>query len=533
MTSRRTLLKGALGVLIASQTDMATAAAPVVNLRIDPTPRNPISKYVFGSNEFGNMEGPEPSITYDGPAGITFRRLGGNLSTAYNWVNNATNAGHDWKHENGYFWPGLLGMSEAQRNEPAAVIAAAHANSQSIGAKSLITLQLAGFVAADADGPVPPDQTAPSKRFVPLLWSSDRSADAPIDRSVADMPQLLRRLVQRYGRADTATGIYAYALDNEPGLWAQNHPRIVPRAPTIRDFLARSIAAARAIRAIDPSARIFGPASWGATEFHSFQNATDWSSYATRYDSFLSAYLDAFRIASEQSGVRLLDALDVHWYPFSKVGDLLNSVNPAHAQVLLAAPRTLTDPDFNEDSWVASTLALRMTGGLSRPILPSLHRLIDRWYPGTDIAITEFNFGGRSALVSGLAVADALGRFADGDVRYAAHWGNISGWIGEAYRLYRNHDGQGGQFAGRSLAVACDQPELVAAHAAQDGEKLSLVLINKSEQPVRIALAPTAQVRALSGFDGDHSACGPLPLPADPAAPLILPPRAARLAVLG
>ncbi len=152
---------------------------------------------------------------------------------------------------------------------------------------------------------------------MPVSWEGRRAASAPVDPRVADIPHLLARLVARYGPASGATGIRGYILDNEPGLWATQHPRIVRQPVRIADLLARSIKAARAIKAIDPDAWVIGPASWGATGMVSLQNAPDWNAYR-HHGSFLAAYLDAFRLASEREGKRLLDALDVHWYPFSE-----------------------------------------------------------------------------------------------------------------------------------------------------------------------------------------------------------------------
>ena len=59
------------------------------------------------------MDGGGPSVGFDRAAGVTVRRLGGNLMTAYNWLNNATNAGKDWKHANGAFLLGDAGGSES------------------------------------------------------------------------------------------------------------------------------------------------------------------------------------------------------------------------------------------------------------------------------------------------------------------------------------------------------------------------------------------------------------------------------------
>src|SRR5690606_23414827 len=64
------------------------------SLRVaDGGPGRPISPLIYGSNEIGTMDGGAPSATLDRAAGVTARRLGGNLMTTYNWVNNAANAG--------------------------------------------------------------------------------------------------------------------------------------------------------------------------------------------------------------------------------------------------------------------------------------------------------------------------------------------------------------------------------------------------------------------------------------------------------
>lgn len=539
MTTRRTLLQtasaAALLLSFGRTSGHAAPASITVHVR-DAGLTRKISPFIYGSNELGRMDGGIPSVDYDRPLRTPFRRLGGNLMTTYNWNNNAQNAGRDWKQTNAPVLADFLDLTPEQRAEPAAVIHAMHRNSLSIGAQSLVTLPLAGYVAADIDGEVPESEHAPSKRFVPLKWQSDTAADAPIDKSVADIPQLVRKLIATFGDSRSPTGIRAYALDNEPGLWPETHPRIVTEKPTIKSFLERSIAAARAIKAIDPNALVFGPASWGATEFQNFQNAPDWADYK-HYGSFLAAYLDAFAQASALAGKRLLDVLDIHWYPFSPIGDLLHSENPAHAEVLLDAPRSLTEPGFRENSWVSQALPVSETIDLALPILPSLHRLIDRWYPGTEIAITEFNYGGTGQLVTGLAVADALGRIGTANVTYANHWGPLRGSVGNAYALYRNYDGKGGSFPVQGVEVKSLSSPDVSVYGAVDGSTLHLIAINRATSDRSLKLELDRNYRTLSayGFDEglpDVAPIGKAAATFDPKTPLVLPPRSARHFVL-
>ena len=261
----------------------------------------------------------------------------------------------------------------------------------------------------------------------------------------------------------------------------------------------------QAIKTVDPAALVLGPASWGAPEFVDFRKAPDWDEFK-QHGSFLGAYLDAFRHASEREGRRLLDALDLHWYPFSRRGDLFRTEDAKLSGAILDAPRSFDEAGFCEDSWVADALGCRPREGLFLPLLPSLKAIVDDKYPGTGLSFGEFNFGGAGLLASGLAVADALGRFGRFGVSCATHWGSLAGFIGEAYRLYRQPDSDGERFGETALPVAGSGPDLsfFAARSEKSG-RLSLVAINRSEGPAAFDLAFASgrapALRAVSGFD--------------------------------
>lgn len=525
---RRNVLFGSLAGVVATGLPGRIEAGLIPSLTIDDTgPGRPISPLIYGSNEIGVMDGGLASAVLDAAAGVTARRLGGDLMTGYNWLNNACHAGKNHHHSNGPFLLEALQVPASDWDRPAAVIETMHAASLAIGAKSLVTLPLSPYLAADRLGRVGEAEATPSPRFVPANWSL---TDVP---GTVSLPRLVAHLAERYGSSASPGGIHGYALDNEPGIWHQTHPRLFPGRLQILAFIDRSIAAARAIKTIDPSARVFGPSSWGATEFVTFQNAPDWPRHRA-YGSFLGLYLDSFRRASEQDGRRLLDALDIHWYAFLEKGGLFRSEDPAHDQARLDAPRSLSEPGFVEQSWVPRALA-QSGGALSLPLLPSLHRLIDRWFPGTALAITEFNYGGAGQLTSGLALADALGRFATGGGAMATHWGSLPGWLGEAYRLYRQADPAGRRFGDRALELSTLGAAEVSAYAASDAAGLALILINRSQRPVVLDIG-LASGRAFApgtmlGFDAGTGPTRPLmpeTTPQQGGWRLLLPPLAAR-----
>jgi hypothetical protein len=64
------------------------------------------------------------------------------------------------------------------------------------------------------------------------------------------MDELMNHLKTKYS---ALPGIWldGICLDNEPGLWLSTHPLVHPRSPTCVELITRSVALAKAIRAVD------------------------------------------------------------------------------------------------------------------------------------------------------------------------------------------------------------------------------------------------------------------------------------------
>ena len=195
--------------------------------------------------------------------------------------------------------------------------------------------------------------------------------------------------------------------------------------------------------------------------------------------------------------MRLLDVLDIHYYSESaRVGfeDRLQSV------------RTLYQKGFRENSWIGQWRQQNL------PLLPLVQESIAKYYPGTKLAITEYNYGGEDVSAA-IAQVETLGCFAAQGVYSAFIWGG-NDWQYNGINLYTNYDGQGSAFGDALIpAQTADHSRCVAYAAVQsdDPSALTVALTNKTAQPQQMVLVLSgslpayraAQVYAITGDSPD------------------------------
>jgi mannan endo-1,4-beta-mannosidase len=185
---------------------VSTLQAADMNFLIMPAAViGPISPYVYGLND------QDPGDTH-----ATVRRLGGNRMTGYNWVNNASNAGTDW-HNISDDWFCAQHFKDADCDQPGSMVKQFVTENQKDGMDSLITLPMAGFVAADTSGEVTADQTAPGPRWDKVVFrkgSPFTLVPNPKSKTVYD-DEFVNFLVTNFHPAAQG-GVKFYALDNGP-----------------------------------------------------------------------------------------------------------------------------------------------------------------------------------------------------------------------------------------------------------------------------------------------------------------------------
>jgi hypothetical protein len=177
-------------------------------------------------------------------------------------------------------------------------------------------------------------------------------------------------------------------------------------------------------------------------------------------------------IAAEEArtGTKLLDVVDVHFYPQGKgIGTgTEGATDEDTAQRRIRSTRALWDPTYVDESWIAQPIQL----------IPRLSTWIASEHPGLGISIGEYNFGAEGDISGGLAVAEALGRFGELGVTSAFYWdyppkASPAAW---AFRAYRDFDGGGAHFLGESVKVDQTDPR-VSLFASRDAVRGHLVLV--------------------------------------------------------
>ena len=439
--------------------------------------RIPVSPFIFGTNQ------PD----WAGKSrGVRLARLGGNRWTAYNWETNASNAGSDFQHQNDGFLGGGNTPGEAVRADVARAFAA--------GASMVVTVPIAGYVSADKAGGGDVRQTPNylETRFHESRASKGRGHAYPPDTGdrLVYQDELVAWLESAAdARRDPARTLF-YSLDNEPDLWAHTHARIRPTGPvTYAEIVERTIAYAGAIKSVEPAALVFGPVSYGWQGFVSLQNAPD----AGGRD-FIDYYLAAMRDASSRAGRRLVDVLDLHWYPEARGGGVRiteASGADAVAAARVQAPRSLWDPGYVETSWISQDAR----AGSIR-LLPRMRDKIAAHYPGALLAVTEYNYGGGGHISGAIAQADVLGVFARERVFAAAFWdlGGGSQFADAAFAAYCNYDGALGRFGDTLVAATTSNHATTSVYASVDAardDRMVIVAINKATAPQSADVAVT------------------------------------------
>ena len=433
--------------------------------------RAPISPYIYGTNQ-----------SLSGHNSWSVRRLGGNRMTGYNWENDYSNAGSDWMHSSDTYMLSIFGLPDSGASS-ARVLHTFHKQSLDIGAESIITLQMAGYVAADLQGEVSSNQAAPSSRWKAVKSAKGAPFDIIPDRSddFVYMDELINALVNEYGDASSGQGVKWYSLDNEPALWAHTHPRIHPEPLRVADLVDRSVELALAVKNVDPSAKIVGPALYGFSAFETLQDAPDWPQEKIgRW--FIDYYLAKMREAELEHGKRLLDVLDLHWYPEAQGDNRIvfgSALTKKDVEARLQAPRTLWDDTYVEDSWIGQWKQDFL------PLIPNVQQSINTYYPGTQLGITEYHYGASSSISGGIAQADVLGLFGQLDIHVASLWQleEEDDYISAAFNLYRNYNGSNGRFGNTRVDVDLEDRingSVYASIHGEDASRLHLIALNKS-----------------------------------------------------
>ena len=315
------------------------------------------------------------------------------------------------------------------------------------------------------------------------------------------MKDWIKYLVGRYGTAESG-GVAFYNLDNEPMLWDDTHRDVHPKPTSYDELRDSTYQYAAAIKESDSGAKTLGPTLWGWTAY--FYSALDWEPGGSWWNDpqdrnahggtpFVEWYLQQMKAYEDQHHVRVLDYLDLHNYPQASGVSLAPAGDTATQALRLRSTRSLWDPTYVDESWIDEPVRL----------IPRMHEWVDANYPGTKLAISEYNWGALDHINGALAQADILGIFGREGLDLATLWSppSASQPGAFAFRMYRNYDGQGGTYGDTWIRSTSANQSKLAIYGAQrsDDGALTLMVINKTGENLSSDLN-------LSGFNPGGSA---------------------------
>jgi len=202
---------------------------------------------------------------------------------------------------------------------------------------------------------------------------------------------------------------------------------------TYVEIINQTIVYAAAVKDADPTAKLAAPSEI------QFGWYPDWGG-----DKNVILFLQNLKAYEDQHGKRILDIFDAHY------------------------------PDADDNHWPKLT------------DVAHLRKVVDQYYPGTDISFSEWTMSGAGPLNGAMAVADQLGQYARNRVVFASLWGisanDLNGPLGFTYRVFRNYDGKGSMFGDQYISgtSSSDDGQLsIHASIRQSDGALILLVINK------------------------------------------------------
>ncbi|MGD0631536.1 MAG: glycoside hydrolase family 44 protein [Terracidiphilus sp.] len=333
-------------------------------------------------------------------------------------------------------------------------------------------------------------------------------------------------LVSKFGPGNPSggggKGVAIYDLDNEPNWWDSGSKDVHPNPSSYDELTNGGIGTALAIKTEDPTAEVSGPVTdyWWAYFYSKKDIESGWGSGGPCYQPwsnpidrkahngipFIEYYLQQMAQAEKTYGMRLLDYLDLHTYfaatypagssgksvAFAAAGD--TGVQQARLNSTRALwDSTYTDPNFVQPNY---TTDANFTSSCAPPaqapqLIPMMRKWVATDYPGTKLAIDEYNWGGMESINGALAQADILGIFGREGLDVGTMWptsdpsGQIPGMM--AFAMYRNYDGNNSTFgdmalSSTSIASGADAEGSLAIYGAlrSSDKAVTIMVINKT-----------------------------------------------------
>ena len=472
----------------------ATAAhaqnAPVTIAVDVAAARHPISPLIYG-------------VAFASQADLTalnapLNRSGGNRTTTYGWQASASNTAADYYYES---YPDPSGT-------PGSSVDSFVSANKAAGAGSVVTIPLIGYVAKlganrallpsfsvakygaqCATDPYDSDAGDGLHTDCSTPVTGNDPADAYTKDSISAEHAWVHHLVEAWGHARKG-GVGYYAMDNEATIWFSTHRDVHPVGAHSTEYANDVIAMSASVKKADPSAKVMAPEEWGwEAYFYSGYDQQYAPGHGYQYPDHagLQGGVDyiPWLLGQWKAAGHPVDVLSVHFYP--QGGEFSNDTSQNTDLLRNRSTRQLWDPNYTSESWINAPVQLipRLKGWIA-----------SAYYPGTPVAITEYNWGAEGDINGATTQADIFGIFGQQGLDMATRWtvpGNTTPTY-KAMQMFRNYDGANSVFGDISVQASVPNPDNLSAFAAKrekDGALTVMVIakVLSAATPITLTLA--------------------------------------------
>jgi hypothetical protein len=425
-------------------------------------------------------------------------RSGGNSETRYNWQLNAHNHAADWYFES---------IDDGSAT-PAATADSFVSTSKSGGAQPMLTIPMIGWppklgaarakLASYSTNKYGP-QTGTDRQWMAnagngvgtnstthtsWLITTNDPTDASFPTNSLFQQAFVQLLTNRWG-VSTNGGVSYYLMDNEHSIWFSTHQDVHPVGPTMQEIRDKFFDYAGKVKAVDPDALVAAPEEWGWSGYFYSGFDQQWSGAHSDWNpahypdrgsnggwDYCPWLLNQFYQRATNTNQRLLDYFTLHCYPQN--GEFsATDVSTAMQLLRNRSTRQLWDTNYVDPSWINSIVKL----------IPRMKGWVTAYYPGTKIGITEYNWGADGYINGATAQADILGIFGREGLDLGTRWTSPSSGTPtyNAFKMYRNYDGNKSGFGDISVNATGPNPDNVSVFAAvrSSDSALTIMVINK------------------------------------------------------
>lgn len=463
-----------------------TAFAQNVTISVNATQnKRLISPYIYGKNDF--FDHP---VQFYKDAGLRFARMnGGNNASAYNW--SAKLAVHpDW-YNNVYPADWDANAQKINTNFPEM--------------QGMFAFQLLGRVASNGSNNFN-DWAYNQSQY----WSGvgqnlagggqvnpagggqalvDGNIDLfskpwPADSSVA----ILNHWFGTNGLGLNKNQFRYWSMDNEVDIWNGTHDWAMPTLLSASAFMDRFIELAKKAKAIDPTIKICGPVTTSEWQWYKWSNESIWidGRYYPWMEYFIKRLGDEYKV----SGVKLLDVLDIHNYPWYNGDDA----------AALQGHRIYYDETYD---YPGSNGLKSSTGGWDNSLTKQyIFKRIDDWLTehfganhGITPGVSEWGtMSGSNPSLESVIYGSHLGTFANHGVELFAPW-NWSIGMWETLHLFSRNAQK------YSVASTSSDENIVSAYSSvnENADSLTVMLINRDMNASRTVTINLSNFNAANG----------------------------------